>query len=134
MLDPKPCYFESATRALTSFQVSAHAGGCREVDRRGNVWYEEAPSTAATGSAHILNGFLFALWGLYDYFRVAAEPTVRTLYQEGMSTLQATIREYDTGYWTRYSLTPKNYLADGFYHGLHVDGAHVFFDLTGDDA
>ena len=79
-----------------------------------------------------MNGFLFALWGLYDYVRVAAEPTVRTLYQEGMSTLQATIREYDTGYWTRYSLTPKNYLADRFYHGLHIDGARVFFDLTGD--
>ncbi len=131
-LCPKPVYVESAARALKSFEVSARDGGCREVDSQGNVWYEETPSTASSGSAHILNGFLFALWGLYDYVRVTNDARARHLYELGTKTLCTTIRRYDTGYWTRYSLSPSNYLANQTYHGMHINGARIFHELTGD--
>jgi hypothetical protein len=130
-LSPKSVYLESATRALASFEVSAREGGCREVDALGNVWYEETPSTSPSGSAHILNGFLFAIWGLYDYVRVTNDVRAGNLYELGIKTLSAMIRQYDTGYWTRYSLLPRNYLANHTYHGMHINGARIFYELTG---
>src|SRR6185295_17073477 len=79
--------------------------------------------------AHILNGFIFALWGLYDYSRVTQDRRAQQLLDEGLATLQNTAEKFDTGYWTRYALTPPNYLADRFYHQVHIDGMTVFHAL-----
>ena len=43
------------------------------VDRFINYWIEEYPNTFFSpyhkrGSTHVLNGFVFAIWGLYDYY------------------------------------------------------------------
>ncbi len=131
-LEPERDYIAGAARAIHSFETGAAQGGCREVDAQGNVWYEEVPSTAPAGSAHILNGFIFALWGLYDYVRVTQEARVRALLEPGLATLRATAPQFDTGYWTRYSLKPEQYLATRFYHQLHIDGFRIFHQLTGD--
>ncbi|HZQ07611.1 MAG TPA: D-glucuronyl C5-epimerase family protein [Anaerolineae bacterium] len=129
-LAPKASYMESATRAIRSFEQGAPEGGCREVGAQGDVWYEETPSTAPTGSAHILNGFIFALWGLYDYVRATQDARAQELLDEGLATLRNRAAQYDTGYWTRYALTPRNYLATRFYHQVHIDGMIIFHALT----
>jgi hypothetical protein len=125
-------YLESAARAIRAFELGAAEGGCRELDAQGNVWYEETPSTAPGGSAHILNGFIFSLWGLYDYVRVTQDARSQELLQEGIATLQNTAAQFDTGFWTRYSVTPRQYLASRFYHKVHIDGMTIFHALTED--
>ena len=129
-LQPRSNYVESASRALCSFERDVLNGGCREIDPHGNVWYEETPSTPPAGSAHILNGFIFALWGLYDFVRVTQNARAQQMLDEGIATLLNTAAQFDTGYWTRYSLTPRNYLASRFYHDVHIDGMTIFHALT----
>lgn len=131
-LEPNSNYLECASRALRSFELDALQGGCRQVDAHGNVWYEETPSTAPVGAAHILNGFFFALWGLYDYSRAIGDSRARELFEHGVATLQNVAPQFDTGYWTRYSLAPHHYLADRFYHKVHIDGMTIFHGLTQD--
>ena len=58
-------YLEAAERAFTSFLKSTREGGVTFTDARGNLWFEEYIVSPPT---HILNGFIWAAWGVYDYF------------------------------------------------------------------
>jgi hypothetical protein len=84
--------------------------------------------------AHVLNGWIFALWGLYD---VAAQlgadgsesrrmvaGRARTRFETSVSALAAHLPEYDVGFdWSRYDLMPRRIpnVASPFYHRLHVE-------------
>ena len=59
------------------------------VNRR--LWLEEYPSATPT---HVLNGFNFALFGLYDYERLTRDRTARDLLRGALRT----IRSYGTTY------------------------------------
>jgi heparosan-N-sulfate-glucuronate 5-epimerase len=61
----EPCYLATAVRAFFSFQNSIGQGGVSFTDQDGNVWFEEYVVSPPT---HILNGFIWAAWGVYDYF------------------------------------------------------------------
>lgn len=74
--------------------------------------------------SHVLNGWIFALWGLYD---VAQAPTesraAAALFEASTDTLAARLRLYELpGGWTRYDLFPHRIpnIASPFYHALHV--------------
>ncbi len=58
-------YLEAAERALQAFKISTDKGGVAFTDESGNLWFEEYIVTPPT---HILNGFMWAAWGVYDYF------------------------------------------------------------------
>ncbi len=131
-INPLPAYLESATKALTAFEVLGSQGGVRDIDAHNRVFFEEVPSTAPLYAKHILNGFYFALWGIYDYYRVTGAERAKKLFEEGITTLVAKAPEYDAGFWTLYCLGYKNYLADRFYHQLHIDGMTIFGRITGE--
>ncbi|MFZ0760391.1 MAG: D-glucuronyl C5-epimerase family protein, partial [Candidatus Sulfotelmatobacter sp.] len=58
-------YLHAAQRALASFFQPVTEGGVAFTDQRGDVWFEEYVVSPPT---HILNGFMWAAWGVYDYF------------------------------------------------------------------
>ena len=60
-------YFEAADRAFETLSVRLDAGGTLHVDERGDWWIEEYITDPPT---HILNGFMWALWGVRDYARM----------------------------------------------------------------
>ena len=43
-------------------------------DEHGNLWFEEYIVSPPT---HILNGFMWAAWGVYDYFLATGDPTAQ---------------------------------------------------------
>lgn len=79
--------------------------------------------------SHVLNGWLFALWGLYD-LSVAPRPGAHTsagraaeAFAEGSAALAARIHEYRAGFgWSLYDLFPHPLpnVASPFYHRLHL--------------
>lgn len=85
---------------------------------------EEAPSTPAS---HILNGWIFALWGVRDVSLALDEAAARRLYRSSLSALREMLPRYDVGWWSRYSLFPHALrdLAKPFYHRLHVDQLQI---------
>jgi heparosan-N-sulfate-glucuronate 5-epimerase len=131
-IEPKPDYLESATKAMQAFKLSCRAGGVRDIDANGHVYFEETPSTAPDYPKHILNGFFFALWGIFDYYRVTDSESAKTLFYEGVETLRSMLGCYDTGYWTLYCLGYQNYLADRFYHQVHIDAVNILYTITKD--
>jgi heparosan-N-sulfate-glucuronate 5-epimerase len=83
--------------------------------------------------AHILNGWIFSIWGLWDVRSAFQEPRIDPLLNATIDCLRAKLHEYDVGWWTRYSLFPHVLpdLAKPFYHRIHIDQMAVLYRLTG---
>jgi heparosan-N-sulfate-glucuronate 5-epimerase len=125
-------YLEAAAGAFTSFQKSTYEGGVTFTDERGNLWFEEYIVSPPT---HILNGFIWAAWGVYDYFLATESVAARELFAEAVSTIHANLDRYDLGFWSLYEQTPTLFpmVASPFYHRLHVVQLRVMYRLTGDE-
>jgi heparosan-N-sulfate-glucuronate 5-epimerase len=80
---------------------------------------EEYPTEPAS---HVLNGWIFALWGLYDLACLGDTAAARS-FDAGVNTLIERLPLYDVaGGWSRYDLFPHplTHVASPFYHRLHV--------------
>jgi heparosan-N-sulfate-glucuronate 5-epimerase len=86
-------------------------------------------------SAHILNGWIFGLWGVRDVAIAFDDTECRRLAVDTIDCLAASLSRFDTGWWTRYSLFPHVIpdLAKPFYHRLHVVQMQVMYALTHDE-
>lgn len=96
-------YLNCAKLALGAFEVPIKQGGILYEDTKGFIWYEEYPSSI--DPPHVLNGFIFALLGPYDFYRVTGDSKAHRIFEEGIKTLVANIERYDMGFWSRYDLT-----------------------------
>jgi hypothetical protein len=99
------------------------------IDEEGPI-LEEAPTDPPS---HILNGWIYALWGLWDVSVGLADRRAAARFEASAACLAAMLDRYDVGWWTRYSLYPHRLadLAKPFYHALHATQAGVMYGLTG---
>ena len=124
-------YLNAAERAFGSFQMSTDAGGVAFTDRNNNLWFEEYIVSPPT---HILNGFIWATWGVYDYFLATKNNSAQELFFSAVATLSHNIGNYDLGFWSLYeqSGTRLPMVASPFYHRLHIVQLRVMYRLTGE--
>jgi heparosan-N-sulfate-glucuronate 5-epimerase len=124
-------YLEAAQRAFASFQNPMQEGGVAFADESGDLWFEEYIVSPPT---HILNGFIWALWGVHDYALATNEAIAKQLFSRGVRTLLHNLDRYDLGFWSLYeqSGTRLPMVASAFYHQLHVVQLRVMHRLTGE--
>lgn len=129
--DPK--YMDAAMRAFTSFQKPISEGGVAFTDEAGDLWFEEYIVSPPT---HILNGFIWALWGVFDYALATGDATARNFFDRGTRTLIHNLPRYDLGFWSLYeqSGTRLPMVASAFYHRLHIVQLRIMFRLTNEAA
>jgi heparosan-N-sulfate-glucuronate 5-epimerase len=125
-------YLEAVTRAFASFSKPVQEGGVCFTDELGDLWFEEYIVSPPT---HILNGFIWAAWGVYDFFLATKDEVARRLFDRVADTLRKNLDRYDLGFWSLYeqSGTFLPMVASPFYHRLHVAQLRVMHRLTGDD-
>ena len=123
-------YLQAARDAFVSFTLSMDDGGVQDVDAQGYVWFEE---TVVKPPTHILNGFMWAAWGLYDLWLHDGHAEAGRLWEESLRTLEACLEQFDIGYWSLYDQagTPIRNAASSFYHALHVTQLEIMHRLTG---
>jgi len=119
-------YLDTALLALNAFEKDIEKGGVRFIDKEGNIWYEEY---AILPPPHILNGFIFALFGIYEFYQVTESKNALRLFDNGISTLEKKLPLYDLGYWSLYNLLHK-YPAERHYHLLHVKQLKTLYRIT----
>lgn len=127
-------YLVAAQYAVRPFSIETERGGVRRKQPRGGELYEEYPSSAGSG---VLNGFISALWGLYDYVLLTGDPNAEEMFQAGLRWLVDSLPLYDTGYWSRYMLArPRGLsnLASPYYHAEHVIQLYATYALTEDES
>jgi hypothetical protein len=93
----EPADLAAAQQALGIFQ-KAPPQGIRVATPAGAMYaeYSYAPSD------RILNGFVQALVGLYDYTSITRDPLGLALFEAGDAEARAEVPHYDTGGWSRY--------------------------------
>lgn len=124
-------YARAMRAAFEALAAPVGDGGCLWTDGGGSTWIEEYIVEPPT---HILNGFIWALWGVRDYWLATGERRARDLFSRCAATLAQELPLYDTGYWSLYerSGTSLPMLASPFYHRLHIVQLRVLGDMTGE--
>ena len=124
-------YLDSASRAFKSFLASTNEGGVTFTDADGNLWFEEYLVSPPT---HILNGFIWAVWGVYDFALATGSTEAKQLFERAVHTLKKNLYHYDLGFWSLYeqSGTRLHMIASRFYHRLHITQLHVMHRVTGE--
>jgi heparosan-N-sulfate-glucuronate 5-epimerase len=124
------CFLEAAERAFASFLQSTDEGGVSFTDDKGDLWFEEYIVSPPT---HILNGFMWAMWGVYDYSLVTKDERARELFERTVATLIKNLERYDLGFWSLYEMsgTRMPMVASPFYHRLHIVQLRIMQRLTG---
>lgn len=114
-------YLTTAETALTSLTKPVSVGVAGLTDYfQGHPIYEESPTTPPT---HILNGFMFTLFGLYDLSPYSS--LSEQLYTQGLQSLDFILPYYDMGDISTYDLQhltapPTAPDIDQEYHRFHT--------------
>ena len=136
-------YLETARRATVLFDVPSADGGVL-ASLFNLTWYEEYPTVPGT---FVLNGFIYALVGLYDLRSAVVEArrvdrNAERLYADGVESLHRLLPLYDTGTGSLYDLRHVT-LSDGGrqppqrarsdYHVTHINQLLVMATIDDDD-
>jgi heparosan-N-sulfate-glucuronate 5-epimerase len=124
-------YRRAADKAFIALTRPIAQGGVIFEDDEKNLWIEEYLVDPPT---HILNGFMWALWGVFDYWLACSDASAKVIFDRGAETTVCNLARFDTGYWSLYeqSGTHLKMLASPFYHQLHIVQLRVMTWLTGD--
>lgn len=117
-------YKTAAEKAVTYMLTSIDDGGVSLID--GNDWYLMEYVHKPT----VLNGWVFALFGLYDMNRVNASEITKTAWVRSIDTLKRTLPEFDNGFWSMYNCSGT--ITSSFYHKLHIAQMNALYQLTGE--
>jgi hypothetical protein len=108
-------YRESAFQAFKVMIKPVEEGGTT-IYEGDDVYLEECPLIERNT---ILNGWIFALFGLYDFSIAFKSSQALDLLNQSLNTLSKSLLLFDANYWSYYDLR-KN-IASPFYHALHIE-------------
>jgi glycosyltransferase involved in cell wall biosynthesis len=115
-LTGEDAFLQVARRAVRTFDLDILDGGVSAPVGENGIFFEEI---AVYPAAHILNGFILSLFGLYDYVALTDDAHIAALIQHSLDSMHSMIDEFDLGYGSRYDLLLGR-PATRFYHALHI--------------
>ncbi|WP_338250794.1 D-glucuronyl C5-epimerase family protein [Dictyobacter halimunensis] len=119
-------FLQVARRTVRTFERDIRDGGVASQIGASGIFFEEV---AVEPASHVLNGYILALFGLYDYVFCTGDSTIDALIQRSLTALHDLIADFDLGYWSLYDLhfrTP----ATLYYHALHVTLMEALVQIT----
>lgn len=119
-------YLESSQKAIDFMLLSVDKGGTTIYDNNGVMFAEY------THLPIVMNGWIFAWWGLYDYV-LATHDTgdYKDLLERSCNTLVYFLPRFKASYWSKYDL--GGMMASPFYHNLHIAQMQAMYELTSED-
>lgn len=119
-------FVKGARKALELLCRPIEDGGPAIYDGE-NLFLEETPEIPRSS---ILNGWIFTLFGLYDFWLAFGDKDVWDVFIRSLSTLKRHLSVYDCGYWSCYDW--RGHLASPFYHNLHISQLTALFMIDED--
>lgn len=83
-----------------------------------------------TNEPLVLNGWIFSIWGLYDYCKYTNDSEVQTVLNKTLISLKRKLADFDIKYWSMYDDGKR--ICSPFYHKLHIAQLRAMYDLFGD--
>lgn len=125
----RKCYLELAEKVLNSFNYNYKFGGITSIDNDGNYWYLEYP---ADPPGYVLNGMIFGLFGIWDYYRLTKSSKAELYFNRGIATLKKNLEKYDKGYWSAYDLEYRTCAGYNYHKNVHIPQLDALFNITGE--
>jgi len=123
-------YLEVANNATQSYYIKVEKGGVLREISSDFICFEEYPTLDAPSC--VLNGFITAILGLYDLYKISSHSSVKELYHKGVDSLAKNLYRWDYKWWSLYDLFNwgTNNVASFFYHKYHIKQLSVLYKLT----
>lgn len=100
------------------------------------TYYEEYPALADEQNAHVVNGAIYALYGLYDYYRITGDEHVLWLFDVGATSVRDSFGSYrNPGQPSWYAMTYYGHSVwanPETYHKGVVKQLRKLAEMTGD--
>lgn len=116
-------YLEAARKAIDFMLLSIEDGGTT-IYRGDDIFLQEC-----TNQPTVLNGWIFAIFGLYDYVKVSGDKNLKVILEKTLNTLSNYLPALDNKYWSMYNL--DGMITSPFYHNLHIAQLNALYDLFG---
>ena len=82
-------YLTAAKSLLNAFFIEVENGGITYKDSSDEWWYEEyATNDKDSMISRVLNGMLFTVLGIYDYFKYTNDPNAKLLFDKGVNSIK----------------------------------------------
>ena len=89
--------------------------------------FEEYPSLDGKKRS-VLNGWIFSLFGIYDYLKIIPDKKIQDIFNKNIDTLVRKLEKYDNNFWSLYDQNGR--LASPAYHDLHICLLFALADIT----
>lgn len=116
-------FLEKAKLAL-DFMLRDTKNGGTTLYRQEDVIFQEYVSSH---NLSVLNGWIFSLFGLYDFTLISEDKKYQEILMKSVDTLCRFLPKYDRGFWSNYDL--KKTIASPAYHDLHIMQLELLFEL-----
>jgi hypothetical protein len=116
-LKPTVATAAAARSVAQSFLYTIEEGGILQPTPAGYLFIEEV---AWKPTDHILNGALYALFGLYEYLNCFDDAYLLPQYEKCLAGIREMLPQFDLGWWSCYSLGVRRNLATLYYHDVHI--------------
>jgi hypothetical protein len=121
----------AATSVFRIFNIDAANQGVISRFPDGKPVIEEYPSPAMTTS--VLNGFIYAIIGVRDYFLYSQEIKAKALFDQFIDSLKTNLFRFDNGYWSYYDQVAPLRLASKPYHCIHIHQLKELYKITNEE-
>ena len=124
-------YLIAAKSLLNAFFIEVKHGGITYKDSPNDWWYEEYASNDKNAKiSRVLNGMLFTVLGIYDYYKYTNDSDAKLLFDKGVNSIKKEISKYNNNGYSYYDLLGTT--ASWKYHQIHVDLTKQLYDITGE--
>ena len=124
-------YLEAAKSLLNAFFIEVQHGGITYKDSEHEWWYEEYASNDKNANiSRVLNGMIFAVLGIYDYYKFTNDPDAKLLFDNGVNSIKKELSKYNNNGYSYYDILGN--IASWKYHQIHINLTKQLHDLTGE--
>jgi hypothetical protein len=123
-------YLIAAKNLLNAFFIEVNDGGITYKDSSNEWWYEEyATNDKNAMVSRVLNGMMYAVLGIYDYYKYTNDADAKLLFDKGVNSIKKEISKYNDNGYSYYDLLGN---PAGKYHQIHADLTKQLYILTGE--
>ncbi|MBL0056307.1 MAG: hypothetical protein IPP31_08930 [Chitinophagaceae bacterium] len=122
-------WLDRSARLLRGFYIPVQHGGFTYPEKDG-WWFEELADSMGK-TPRILDGHIYALLGVRNYWEQTKDDSARFVLTKGLEALKAHLPDYDAGHGKVYYDNQQK-IADQHYHELLAGLMQELFGMTGD--
>lgn len=118
-------YLNCAKKAIDFMIKDVKNGGTCLYDNEDIIFQEYV----SNDNLSVLNGWIFSIFGLYDYSKISKDKKYKTVLDNSVNTLSKSLNKYDRKYWSNYD--QKSTIASPAYHDIHIMQLEILYNLFG---